>query len=117
MAGVCAFVATVPIVGTAHISPHANSLVWPAVPLPVSVQTYWNDCRLNEAVSCNILSGCGSRCQNEKQNENPQPGHVLDEHSNDWGHIYKNRFTFSSRASWPCRREPLALPPIWQPAR
>ncbi len=40
MAGVRPFVAAAPIVGAAHISPHPDPLLRPALPHPVSIQSH-----------------------------------------------------------------------------
>src|SRR6516162_9343925 len=47
--GVCAFISAAAIIRAAHVGAHANALVWPAVPLSVSIQTDRNDRRLHSS--------------------------------------------------------------------
>src|SRR5580765_594537 len=42
MTGVCSFIPATPVIRAAHIGTHANALIRPVVPLPVSIETHRN---------------------------------------------------------------------------
>src|SRR5215471_1669500 len=44
--GVGSFISTTPIIRASHVGAHADALIGPALPLPVSIQTNRNDGRL-----------------------------------------------------------------------